>query len=94
MKDLLTGFEMTQQQALDLIALGKDLKAGDCVRSRSWSEEKDGNDMGIIMSTTFHDTDRGKRLKKFYGDEPAYEIYDINYFISYFIVFNLRLYLI
>tara|TARA_R110001583_G_scaffold30866_2_gene106153 strand:- start:3484 stop:4389 length:906 start_codon:yes stop_codon:yes gene_type:complete len=27
MKDLLTGFEMTQQQALDLIALGKDLKA-------------------------------------------------------------------
>lgn len=26
MKDLLTGFEMTQQQALDLIALGKDLK--------------------------------------------------------------------
>ena len=27
MKDLLTGLEMTQQQALDLIALGKDLKA-------------------------------------------------------------------
>jgi len=27
MEDLLTGFEMTQQQALDLIALGKDLKA-------------------------------------------------------------------
>lgn len=27
MKDLLTGFEMTQQQALALIALGKDLKA-------------------------------------------------------------------
>jgi len=27
MKDLLTGFEMTQQQALDLIALGKELKA-------------------------------------------------------------------
>jgi ornithine carbamoyltransferase len=27
MKNLLTGFEMTQQQALDLIALGKDLKA-------------------------------------------------------------------
>jgi len=27
MNDLLTGFEMTQQQALDLIALGKDLKA-------------------------------------------------------------------
>jgi ornithine carbamoyltransferase len=26
MKNLLTGFEMTQQQALDLIALGKDLK--------------------------------------------------------------------
>ena len=27
MNDLLTGFEMSQQQALDLIALGKDLKA-------------------------------------------------------------------
>jgi len=27
MENLLTGFEMTQQQALDLIALGKDLKA-------------------------------------------------------------------
>ena len=27
MENLLTGMEMTQQQALDLIALGKDLKA-------------------------------------------------------------------
>lgn len=62
----------------DEIVKGKDLKEGDCVRSRSWSETKDGNDMGIILSTTFHDTERGKKLKKFYGDEPAYEIYDIN----------------
>ena len=62
----------------DEIVLGKDLKEGDCVRSRSWSETKDGNDMGIIISTTFHDTPRGRRIKKWYGDKPAYEIYDIN----------------
>ncbi|RLD66130.1 MAG: hypothetical protein DRI84_05395 [Bacteroidetes bacterium] len=62
----------------DEIVLGKDLKEGECVRSRSWSDEKDGNDMGIIISTTFHDTKRGRRLKKFYGDEPAYSMYDIN----------------
>ncbi len=39
----------------DEIGLGKDLKVGDCVRSRHWSETKDGNDMGIIVATTFHD---------------------------------------
>ncbi len=62
----------------DEIVLGKDLKAGDCVRSRSWSDAKDGNDMGIIISTTFHDSKRGIKLKDFYVDEPAYEMYDIN----------------
>lgn len=62
----------------DEIVLGKDLKVGDCVRSRHWSDTKDGNDMGIIVSTTLHDTDRGRRLKEFYGDKTAYEMYDIN----------------
>lgn len=60
--------------APDTIVLGKDLVPGDCVRSTSWSEEKGGNDMGIIVSTTM----TNKRLKRFYGDKPAYEIYDIN----------------
>ena len=60
--------------APDTIVLGKDLKPGYCVRSTAWSEEKDGNDMGVIVETSMSN----ERLKKFYGDEPAYSIYDIN----------------
>ncbi len=62
----------------DEIVLGKDLKPGDCVRSRSWSDGEDGNDMGIIVATTFCDDEDSKKLKKWYGDEPGYLIYDIN----------------
>jgi hypothetical protein len=62
----------------DEVVLGKDLKPGDCVRSKSWSEAKDGNDMGIINATTFILDKRGIELKGCYADEPAYEIYDIN----------------
>ncbi len=62
---------------IDEIVLGKDLKAGDCVRCTSWSDEKEGNSMGIIVATSFHNTKRGKELKSFY-EEEAYEMYDIN----------------
>ncbi|RLD67283.1 MAG: hypothetical protein DRI84_02915 [Bacteroidetes bacterium] len=62
----------------DEIVLGKNLKSGDCVRSRKWSKTKDGNDMGIIESTTFENNKRGKDLKSFYGKKPAYSMYDIN----------------
>jgi len=62
----------------DEIVLGKNLKSGDCIRSRKWEHNKDGNDMGIIVSTTFINDKRGRELKNFYGDEPAYEMYDIN----------------
>ena len=62
----------------DEIVLGKNLKSGDCVRSRSWSNTKDGNDMGIIESTTFENNKRGRELKSFYEKKPAYSMYDIN----------------
>lgn len=62
----------------DETVLGKDLKPGDCVRSRSWSETKNGNDMGIIISSTCVLDKQGKKLKSFYEDKPAYEMYDIN----------------
>ena len=62
----------------DEIVLGKDLKPGDCIRSRSWSDTKDGNDMGIIVTTTFADNAEGIDLKKFYEEKPAYSMYDIN----------------
>jgi len=62
----------------DEIVLGKNLKPGDCIRSRSWTETKNGHDMGIIVSTTCVLNKSGKKLKAFYEDEPAYEMYDIN----------------
>ncbi len=62
----------------DEIVLGKNLKSGDCVRARKWEHNDDGNDMGIIESTTFEDNKRGRKLKSFYEDKPAYSIYDIN----------------
>ena len=62
----------------DEIVLGKDLKPGDCVRSRTWEHNKNGNDIGIIISTTCVLDKRGKKLKGFYEDKPAYEMYDIN----------------
>jgi len=63
----------------DEIVLGKNLKSGDCVRARSWQHStKDGNDMGIVEATTFEDNERGRSLKGFYGDKPAYSQYDIN----------------
>ena len=63
----------------DEIVLAKDLKPGDCVRSRSWSDEEDGNSMGIIVATTFYLDEEGKKLKKFYGKkEGAVSQYDIN----------------
>ncbi len=62
----------------DEIVLGKNLKSGDCVRSRSWSNTKDGNGMGIIESTTFENNKRGIELKSFYEKKPAYSMYDIN----------------
>ena len=62
----------------DEIVLGKDLKIGDCVRSRRWSETKNGNDMGIIVATTFHNDSTSLKLRRFYEDKPAYEIYEIN----------------
>ena len=63
----------------DEIVLAKDLKPGDCVRSRSWSDEEDGNSMGIVIATTFYPNKEGKELKKFYGTkEGAVSQYDIN----------------
>ena len=62
----------------DEIVLGKNLKSGDCVRSRSWSEKEDGNYMGIIDATTFENNKRGRELKSFYEKKPAYSMYDIN----------------
>jgi len=62
----------------DEIIKGRDLQPGDCVRAICWAENRDVNDTGIIMATSLHDTTRGKELKEFYGNEPAYEIYDIN----------------
>jgi hypothetical protein len=62
----------------DEIVLGKDLKPGDCVRSRHWSDGKDGNDMGIIVTTSFCDDEEGKKHRKYFGDEPSYSMYDIN----------------
>jgi len=62
----------------DEIVKGKDLKSGDVVRSKSWSNGKDGNDMGIIIATTFSDSKEAKELKRFYCNKPAYSIYDIN----------------
>ncbi len=62
------------------IVLGKDLKPGDCIRERRWpdiTDKEDGNNMGIIVSTTLVLDKRGKKLKKFYVGH-AYEIYDIN----------------
>jgi len=61
----------------DEIIKGRDLQPGDCVRQKDRSKTTYGNELGIIMSTTLHDTKRGRELKKFYN-EPAYEIYDIN----------------
>jgi len=72
----------------DEIIKGKDLKPGDCIRRKDIS----GNsDIGIIMSTTLHNTKRGNELKKFYN-EPAYEIYDIDspYDGPYSISFNIE----
>ena len=62
----------------DEIVLGKNLKSGDCIRSKIWNHNKDGNEMGIIASTTFEDNKASRGLKSFYEDHSAYEIYDIN----------------
>jgi len=62
----------------DEIVLGKDLKPGDCIRAIPWSKEKNGNEMSIIVATTFCDDEHSKELKKFYQEHPAYSVYDIN----------------
>ena len=53
----------------DEIVLGRDLKSGDCIRSKIGE-----TGMGIIVTTTLIDG----TLKKYYGDEPAFMLYDIN----------------
>lgn len=69
----------TACESPDEIVLAKDLKPGDCVRTKALSDEYENDGaMGIVTATTFVLDDEGKKLKRVCGDNDAVSQYDIN----------------